>query len=140
MQSTNVFLPDASTGLPVAQKSTAAGAAHVAVQSLAAGELSQFNTTAAMAVWIAIDAGTTAVAISGGPWIFGGVRCKTGGTLTSIHDNSAASGAMLIGNTGVKAAGDVVLPYGGGGVITNSTSMFPTFASGTWDILVRTPV
>jgi len=129
-KNTTAFNGQPGSWLPIRVSDT--GDMYIYINSLSPGELSQFNREAGGAIFTHIDAGTTDVAITGGPWILYGIQCKTAGTFTSLVVN----GVTRIGNSGLKAAGDVVLAYGGGGWITDATTMTPTFVTGTWDILV----
>jgi len=128
-KNTTAFNGQSGSWLPIRVSDT--GDMYVYVNSLSPGQLSQFNRDAGGAIFTQLDAGTTTVAIAGGPWIIYGVQCKTAGTFTSLTVN----GVVRIGSTGAKVAGDVVLTYGGAGWLTDATTMTPVF-TGTWDILL----
>ena len=120
MQSTNVFLPDQTTGAPVAQKATSAGAAHVADQALQPGGSEQFARTFGGAMGEIYA--TTAGVYTGTPMgletasVLYGVACRVAGTITVYRAGAATAGTEIPGlNALAMTAGQRVLLWGGAG-------------------------
>jgi hypothetical protein len=141
MQSTNVFLPDEATGLPVAQKATTGGAALVADQALQPGASEQFVRSfgGAMGEIYATVAGVYTATPTGleTACILYGVACRVAGTITVYRAGAATAGTEIPGlNALAMTAGQRVLLWGGAGEKRNGPIWIVTSgASNQFEVL-----
>lgn len=102
-------------------------------ESSIAGVLTQFNRQGAAPLPVLYPVTATGAILSG-PCVFFGAYCVAAGTLTSVHDNVAASGTLLL----ASQVGAANITYGPGGGLLGVqcvNGIYVTASTGTWHIL-----